>query len=101
MPPELWPAVAAHWSRARSFHAMADALENLPVSVTQIDESRTMGDLPLVVLSASTANATELREHERDAHLSTRGEHRIVPDSGHWMQLDAPDMIVDAIRSLI
>lgn len=101
MPPELWPAVAAHWSQSRCFRAMADALENLPVSVTQLDENRTLGNLPTIVLSAASANAIELREHEHDAKLSTRGEHEMVPASGHWMQLDAPDAVADAVRRLI
>lgn len=101
MPPELWPAVAAHWSQARCFRAMADALENLPASVTQLDENRTLGDLPTIVLSAGSANPVELREHEHDAKLSTRGEHEIVPGSGHWMQLDAPDVVAGAIGRLI
>jgi pimeloyl-ACP methyl ester carboxylesterase len=101
MPRELWPAVAAHWSEARCFRAMADALENLPVSVTQIDETRPLGDLPVVVLSAGSASAQAVAEHEHDARLSTRGEHRIVPGSGHWMQLDAPDAVTEAIRSLL
>lgn len=95
MPPELWPAVAAHWSEARCFHAMANSLENLPVSVRQIDEKRSLGNLPIVVLSAAAT-----AEHEHDAGLSTRGEHRIVPGSGHWMQLDAPGAIVDAIAKI-
>ena len=97
MPPELWPAVAAHWSQAGCFHAMANSLENLPLSVTQIDESRSLRDLPLVVLSAATASAQSLREHEHDARLSTRGEHRVVSGSGHWMQLDAPDAVADVV----
>jgi len=98
MPRELWPAVAAHWSEARCFRAMASALENLPVSVTQIDESRSLRDLPLVVLSAASASAQAISEHEHDARLSTRGEQRNVPGSGHWIQLDAPGAVVEAIR---
>ena len=98
MPRELWPAVAAHWSEARCFRAMASALENLPVSVMQIDESRSLGDLPMVVLSAANAGTQAIAEHEHDARLSTRGEHRIVPGAGHWMQLDAPDAVAEAIR---
>jgi pimeloyl-ACP methyl ester carboxylesterase len=101
MPRELWPAVAAHWSEARCFRAMADALENLPVSVTQIDETRPLGDLPVIVLSAASANAQSMSEHEHDARLSTRGEHRIVPGSGHWMQLDAPEAVTEAIRAIV
>lgn len=101
MPPELWPAVAAHWSEARCFHAMADALENLPVSVTQLDENLSLGNLPIAVLSAASASAEAMREHEHDAALSTRGDHIVVPGSGHWMQLDAPDDVVQAVRRLI
>lgn len=101
MPRELWPAVAAHWSEARCFRAMADALENLPVSVQQIDETRPLRDLPVIVLSAASATAQSMEEHEHDARLSTRGEHRIVPGSGHWMQLDAPEAVAEAIRSVV
>jgi len=101
MPRELWPAVAAHWSEARCFQAMADALANLPISVTQLDETRSLGDLPVVVLSAASASAQAMSEHEHDARLSTRGEHRIVPGSGHWMQLDAPEAVVEVIRALV
>jgi pimeloyl-ACP methyl ester carboxylesterase len=101
MPRELWPAVAAHWSESRCFRAMADALENLPVSVTEIDESRSLGNLPIIVLSAASASAQTISEHEHDAGLSTRGEHRLVSGSGHWMQLDAPDAVVEAIRLLV
>jgi pimeloyl-ACP methyl ester carboxylesterase len=98
LPPELWPAVAAHWSEARCFQAMADALEMLPVSVAGIDETRSLNDLPLVVLSAAGASAQAILEHEHDARLSSCGEHRVVEGSGHWMQLDAPDAVVEAIR---
>lgn len=98
IPRELWPAIAYHWSQAKSFKTMADTLESLPVSVTQIDESRTLGDLPVVVLSSATASAKDLAEHEHDAALSTLGKHIVVPNTGHWMQLDAPDAIVAAVH---
>lgn len=101
MPPELWPVVARHWSQANSFRTMANALENLPVSAKQIDETRSTGTLPLVVLSAASANATALAEHEQDARLSSRGEHIVIPEAAHWMQLDTPGAVVDAIRSVM
>jgi pimeloyl-ACP methyl ester carboxylesterase len=33
--------------------------------------------------------------------LSTKGSEIIVPNSGHHIQLDAPDAVVDAIRRLV
>jgi pimeloyl-ACP methyl ester carboxylesterase len=80
---------------------MAGTLENLPVSVTQIDETRSLGNLPLIVLSAGNTSAQAASEHVHDARLSVRGEHIVVPGSGHWIQLDAPIAVVDAIRNLI
>ncbi len=101
MPRELWPAVAAHWSEARCFRAMANALESLPASVRQLDEDRRLGSLPVTVLSAASAAPQALFEHARDARLSTRGEHLAVTGAGHWMQLDAPDAVVEAIRRVV
>lgn len=100
MPRELWPAIAQHWGEASSFETMASALENLPVSVAQLDETRDLGDLPLVVLSAGTATPRARAEHENDAQRSSRGWHRVLPSAGHWIQLDDPDAVVDAIRSV-
>ncbi len=101
IPRELWPAIAYHWSQPKSFQTMADTLESLPVSVTQIDESKTLGDMPVVVLSAASASAKDLAEHEHDARLTTRGRHIVVPSTGHWMQLDAPEAIVEAVESVL
>jgi pimeloyl-ACP methyl ester carboxylesterase len=97
MPKEHWPAIAEHWSEARSFEAMAGNLEQLPVSVAQLDERRGLGDLPLVVLSGGKMAA----EHEADARLSSRGECVVVEGSGHWIQLDAPDVVADAIGRVV
>jgi pimeloyl-ACP methyl ester carboxylesterase len=97
MPREYWPAIAQHWGEARSFRAMADNLENLPVSAGQLEEDRGLGDLPLVVLAARE----EIPEHLRDARLSSRGDHIVMADSGHWMQLDAPAAVADAIGRVV
>jgi|SRR6185312_6684292 len=101
MPKELWPAVASHWSEARCFRAMADALENLPASVRQLDETSALDGLPVRVLSASSANEIEICEHRNDAALSTRGEHVVVSGAGHWIQLDAPESVVCAVRQIL
>ena len=101
LPRELWPVIAAHWSEAQCFEAMADSLEKLPVSVRQIQEGRTLGDLPVIVLSAGTSDELAIREHEHDARLSTRGEHVTVPAAAHWIQLDRPDVVIDAIKRVL
>jgi pimeloyl-ACP methyl ester carboxylesterase len=101
MPQELWPAIASHWSEARCFLAMADALENLPRSVLQIEEGRPLGNTPLVVLSASTASPEALLEHQEESRLSTRGRHVLPAGAGHWIQLDDPRAVADAIERVV
>ena len=101
MPRHLWPAVAGHWSRAQSFHAMADNLEQLPEAIATLDETRGLGDLPVTVLSAATSSAVALAEHERDARLSTRGKHVLVPDSTHWLLLDTPELVAKAVLEML
>jgi len=97
MPREQWPAIAQHWSHPQSFETMADYLEQLPLSVTQLEAERPLGDMPLVVLSASQS----VPEHLHDAALSNRGRHIVVPESGHWMQLDSPDAVIEAVRQVV
>jgi len=101
IPREHWPAVAAHWSEERAFRTMADYLENLPLSVSQLDEHRNLGDLPVIILSSGNSSPEGLAEHDRDVRLSTRGEHIVVPDTGHWINLDAPAVIAGAVRRIL
>ena len=100
MPRHLWPAVAGHWSRAQSFRAMADNLERLPAAIAALDETRGLGDLPITVLSAATSSAVALAEHAREAGLSTRGKHVLVADSTHWLLLDQPEVVAQAVKDM-
>jgi len=101
IPRELWPVIAAHWSEERAFRTMADYLENLPLSARQLNEERDLSDVPTIVLSSGNATAEGLAEHEHDSRLSTRGEHTVVPGTGHWINLDAPEAIAAAVQSVI
>jgi len=39
--------------------------------------------------------------HAEQAAMSSRGEQRIVSDSGHYIQIDQPDRVVDAVREVV
>jgi pimeloyl-ACP methyl ester carboxylesterase len=60
-----------------------------------------LGQIPLIVLTAERASASESAEHRRIAGLSTRGEHIVAERSGHWVQLDRPDVVVEVVRRVI
>jgi pimeloyl-ACP methyl ester carboxylesterase len=54
-----------------------------------------------MVLSASTATWEELREREGWVAASEGGEHRVIRGAGHWLQLDRPDAVIDAVIGAI
>ena len=97
MPHELLPAVRAHWSRPQSFETLAQYLSRLTRCVTEIPYT-SLGHLSLTVISAENATESELREHRKLASLSSRGEHIIAERSGHWIQLDRPDLVVSSLQ---
>ncbi len=80
-----------------------------------------LGDLPLIVLSRkieaqdmmgqipSTLQSTELAQQMAEvansmqdelAALSTHGKRIVVQDTGHFIQLDKPEVVIDAIREV-
>jgi pimeloyl-ACP methyl ester carboxylesterase len=97
MPRELWPAVRMHWSHPQSFETLAQYLSQLTDCVNEIAYA-SMGHLALTVISAEHATEAELREHRKLASLSSIGEHIIAEKSGHWIQLDRPDLVVSLVQ---
>ena len=77
--------------------------------------ARTFGGLPLIVLTGGmTSKGMTISEagkaatqkvwesgHDKLAQRSTRGESIIIPDSGHRIDLEKPDRVVEAIRKVV
>ncbi|MDP9773610.1 UNVERIFIED_ORG: pimeloyl-ACP methyl ester carboxylesterase [Rhizobium sp. SORGH_AS 755] len=96
--------------------------ENMNVDQT-LEEAgglRTLGDRPLVVLTAmaplgndaldpenmSRQADTRRREvwrklHDDEASWSTRSRHQLLPDSGHYIQFTRPDVVIDAVLDVV
>jgi pimeloyl-ACP methyl ester carboxylesterase len=99
LPPETVPVIRAHWCRRKSFRAIVAHLAALEASFAAIKNLRL--DIPLTVISAGNTPLEGLAEHREIAQLSPRGEHMIAQRSGHWIQLDEPHLVVDAIRRAV
>ena len=90
-------------------------MKSFPMSAAQAGAAGSLGDLPLVVLShdpdkPSAEFPPDLAKQVRDAwekmqqelaHLSTRGVRRVAKNSGHYIQMDRPEMVVDAVREVV
>ena len=63
-----------------------------------------LGDKPLIVLAADETMKTNPRwpEYQRQqAAMSTNGRLIVVPESGHYIQLDQPAVVIDAVRQVV
>lgn len=98
LPPEVWPRVKSHWCLPRSFSTMAEYLERLPEYCRAELDEEPLRRIPVHVLSAATTPPLVAEAHRRWAQQSRGGTHQVVPGSGHWLQLDAPQAVSDAIQ---
>lgn len=100
LPPELWPVVRKHWSHPKCFDSMAGHLSALPEVAAAAARVTSLGDLPLIVISGAHLGPEQLAEHRASARLSSRGRHITAPGGGHWVHLDAPDIVIAAVREI-
>jgi pimeloyl-ACP methyl ester carboxylesterase len=73
---------------------MAEHLESLP-AVAAAAAQLPPPAVPTVVISGAHLRAAEIAEHQG------LGEHILAEGSGHWVHLDRPDLIIDAVRRLL
>ncbi len=117
------PARASAEISAYSSHSIDGSLTEIDGFDRTLSEARAnhdFGNRPLIVLTAMAPyTPTQLKllglqpqdgarikqvwrqMHSEMSHWSTRGQQRIVPDSGHYIQIDYPDTVVAAVRDMI
>ncbi len=100
-PPGLRRVAQAHWSRPAPFFSLADHLAHLAKSAQEVAACGSLGDLPFVVMTASNPSPVRAAQQDAVACQSTRGRHIIAREGGHWLLLDQPEMVVQAIESVV
>lgn len=108
--PGAKPLTPAQARRATTDYrrTLASELSSLSgISSDQVAQSRhSYGAMPLVVLTAGKsaigpAGQRWVALHEEVARLSTIGEQRVVPGSGHLIQIEQPEAVAAAARELV
>jgi pimeloyl-ACP methyl ester carboxylesterase len=100
-PPEQRRVAQAHWSRPAPFLSLADHLQHLPESAREVAACGSLDDLPFVVITAANPSPQRAAEQDAMACQSTRGRHIIAREGGHWLLLDQPALVAQAIESLV
>lgn len=101
MPPEVWPMIQAHWCQPKCFRGMAAYLESLPASAMEVAALGEPREIPISILSAANSSPAQLAARDAMAHRSARGRHTVVENSGHWVHLDQPEAVIQAIREMV
>ena len=84
-------------------------------SALTVARRRTFGDMPLIVLAAGQSpkdpslsdtqnqawRTTWTQGHDGMAAPSSRGQNRIVQGSGHFIQFEKPEAVIDAVDEVV
>jgi pimeloyl-ACP methyl ester carboxylesterase len=101
-----------------NFHSVREGVAELkafPESAAQTAATGSLGDMPLMVLShdpntpqpdlpedlVKPTNDIWQQMQTELAQLSTRGSQVIAKNSGHYIQLDRPDLVISTVRDMV
>jgi pimeloyl-ACP methyl ester carboxylesterase len=102
VPAELRPALRSFWSRPKSYEALASQIANVPESARIVAEAGTpFGAIPVTALTAANPTPKRLREREALLASSRDGRHVIAERSGHFIPLEEPQLVVDAVLDVV
>ena len=88
--------------RAAGYQAAADEIIHIRESASQVRTSRRKLSIPVVVVTGALGADATWRQLQRDqVTLSEHGCQIIAEESGHVVQIDQPQIVVDAIRTVI
>jgi pimeloyl-ACP methyl ester carboxylesterase len=117
-PPSI-QAPSAAWFPT-SLRSLAQEMTGIEATMAIPEETRKLGDRPLVVLTRSEKTSTnDLQQmqltpeqgdrmdsvwralHDEEATWSTRSRHEVVPRSTHYIQFDQPQAVITAVREVV
>ncbi len=113
---EIRPLLRAGWMQTRYFKTMADEGAALEETCVQVGRAGLLGDLPLIVLTATgptwwpdmppDIDPVEFRQMwlqlQTDLTKLSANSRQIFADhSSHFINIDQPDLIIDAIHQMV
>ena len=107
LPRALQPMARAIGLRSQAYDWLGGEGRAIEQSEAQVRAAGAFPPIPLVVLSAGgdwpqpNLRQAWLELQDELAHLSPHGSHLIAEQSGHYVHLDQPELVVEAIRTVV
>lgn len=98
MPREVWPSVAAHWSRPSYYAGMRSHLAAVPETLTEMQDAEPIHGIPVLLLTPGKSSPLSDDYVEK---IGDTVEQVIAPASAHWIHLDEPELVIDSIQELV
>ena len=98
MPQEVWPIVAAHWSRPAYYAGMRSHVQAVPETVREMQDALPIRGIPVLLLTPGKSSPLS------EDCLSRIGDnvHQVIaPESAHWIHLDEPQLVIDSIQRMV
>ncbi len=100
LPPEVVRLIRARWSISKFFWTMAEYIQAVPRCAAEIHGCRIPARVPVTVLSGVHQPEVRLQEHAAIAARSAHGRHVMAGKSAHWIHLDQPELVAQAVREM-
>jgi pimeloyl-ACP methyl ester carboxylesterase len=88
------------WTQPRFFEALGSQIQSICTSAAEVPRDPDYSNIPLVTISETTVSDERRARQDALARRSSRGRHVVAKHSGHWIPLDEPETVVDAIRDV-
>jgi pimeloyl-ACP methyl ester carboxylesterase len=98
MPREVWPIIAAHWSRPSYYAGMQRHVEAVPETVCEMQDADPIYDIPVLVLTPGKSTPLSDQCLEK---IGNNVRQVIATESAHWIHLDEPELVVESIREMV
>jgi pimeloyl-ACP methyl ester carboxylesterase len=100
--PDVLDIAVRSWTHRKFFEALGSQIASIGASAAEIAGDQDFGSMPLVVVSGELSSEdSQLAGHADLAARSRHGRHTVATESGHWIPLDRPDVVLAAIKEVV